>query len=1281
MKSPPDHRIPLSHPQQRVWYTELMYPGTGVSNLIGCIHFPGRRSELQALGDAIRQVVRRHDTLRLRLARTSSLICEQYFGDPVDLDLPVYEIGQSRTSLLEQSKLPLVLYDTPLVMFQLLCLPDDRIGYYFKFHHINVDAWTVSLLNNEIYKAYKGGASAQRAAPGTSFSEFFEREQRYLDSDQRREDEAFWQQHLAGLELEPSHGGPTASSAALQGASSIIATKRYEHEFDPELSAAITSFCKAQQTTVFRYLLAVFAIHYADRQAGKDVVLSTSHHNRLTPREKGMAGMTISPLSMRFPVPREVAFDAFLRQVHTISSACLSRQQHPYDLLSPYLRSQGNDPKQLLRWFVNFVPSFDGEYAVERYSPGADLAEFNVKINPNQRPRSAPLQLGVDARLALYDEEAVRSIFAHVEQIARETLARPQESIRALIQGSPRAAPAPVASRRRQRPLQTFPELFEQTARRFPDNVALVDGRGDKTYAALLAEVAALRGELLRRAVRPGDRVAVVTDRTADFVVAVLAILGAGAAYVPITPDTPAERLTQILGDAGVSLVLTDTPGELDGRPCVTVAEHRQHDSTAPMVQSGPEDVAYVIYTSGSTGSPKGVMVPHRALANLCAWYADLCDVTERDRCAAYCSFMFDVSVGELLTPLIRGAAVYVVPNAQRSSVSELGRYFDRSQITVATLPTKVGELFQAHVEPATLRVLTVIGEKLHPSSVKRTYKLINTYGPTEATVFATAYVVSGDEADIPIGSPAANTWTYVVDQHDQLVTAGEEGELLLAGEQIALGYIGNPELTREVFFENPFAEGEGDAIAYRTGDIVRARPDGELLYVGRRDRQIKIRGFRVEPEEIELCLVEHPAVEQCYVMVRDQGGEKALIAYCVCEQSAGPATAEGSGAMEQALRQYVQRRLPGYMLPEAFAFVAEIPLNSRGKTDTAALTALGGSSAGSREPVPPKNEVERQLLGFFLAVLKRDALGVTDSFFEQGGDSLKAMQLFALIEGQYGQTLPVSLIFQSPTVASLARVIARARVDGDVIDNIVQMKQGLGQQSLFCVHEFSCDVMPYTYLVGHLEDSQPVRGLRWTQQIAERVSTIEEVAELYLRTMRAEQPSGPYHLLGYSIGGTIAYEMARQLRLDGERVGFLGLVDAVNFVKDRKIVAELSVVTFKNVLLWLRGMSLDYKIAYLTATVGRVPSLRRLRQLFGAQRQLKAMALRYRPGPIDCDVVLFKSRSSRIGVGADLGWKQVAGGLEICEIESDHISILNEVHAAEIARRIGPAFAPTRSR
>lgn len=1225
--------FPLCHPQRRVWYSEILHPGTGVGNLAGCLHLPGTPADLPRLEAAIDRVVRRHDALRIRLVPTDAPVCAQVLGEPEGVgELPVWEVDGDRTLLHEMSRRPLPLFHRPLHQLALVVLPDDRVGFFFKYHHIVVDALSVSLLNQEILGAFQG---APDPAPAPSYLEFFEREARYLASEECRQEEVFWQGHLEGLALPPR-------------VHEAIQTRRYEHTFSPELSAAVEALARSQGATVFRFFLALFAAHFGGPALDRDVVLGTGHHNRLDEREKSMVGMTVSTLPLRLPVRPDDSFRSLLSWVQPLSTEGLARQRYPFDLLARHLRERGGEPLGLLRWFVNHIPGATGKSCVvERYSPGADLAELNIKINPNQWPRTAPLQLGVDARLCRHDAEAMALFFQRVEDLARRVVRDPDAPLRAPTR------PTPLDPG-----LELFPARFSASVARYPERVALVDEQGSLTWRELGDRVRRLAAALVARGVGPGRRVAVSCGRNRSYVEAVLGVLQAGGAWVPLLPDSPAPRRQQILEDAGPHLVLSDVPRDWEV-PVEGVADlASQEAAPVSFPDPDPEDEAYVLYTSGSTGIPKGVRVPHRALANLVDWNARLCGMEPQDRAAAFCSFAFDVSVAEMLVPLSVGAAVVVVPQEVREDVHALSRFLTRQGVTVASMPTRVGELFAALPEPPpSLRVLIVGGEKLGPCG-KPPFRLINGYGPTETAVYATTHEVEGGEGDVPIGRPVPGLQARVLDDDGRPVPPGQEGELWLVGVQVALGYTGDPSRTLRSFVPDPLGSGR---VAYRTGDRVVARPDGVLLFRGRRDRQVKRRGFRVEPRELERVLVDHPGVEQAVALARGD----TLVAWVT-----------GTASLSE-LERRAREHLPDWLRPDAIHAVSHIPYSPNGKVDGDALWGtVQPTGAGA---AAPRNGGETTLLGLFHQVLGRRDLGIHDPFFASGGDSLKAMQLFARIgqDPAWGAAPPpVGLLFQHPTVADLALAL-QSRLLGE--DHTLPLVRRGGPGVLFCVHDFSTDILPYRALVDHLDPSWTVRGVLWSWDQAAGATTLPDLAARYVTRLRALEPRGPYHLLGYSIGGTLAFEMARQLAAAGERVDFLGLLDTPNYAADGTFLQSMVRTAIRVGLAWFRGMSLAYKVAWITRAVGPVPRWSRIRDLLRAQGVLRRMGLGYTPGPYDGPVLLVRGRGRRATLGEDLGWASLVPHLQVAQVDADHVTLMGEAAAPALAQAIH-SLLPKRS-
>ncbi|HEV2734381.1 MAG TPA: amino acid adenylation domain-containing protein, partial [Longimicrobiaceae bacterium] len=688
-------------------------------------------------------------------------------------------------------------------------------------------------------------------------------------------------------------------------------------------------------------------------------------------------------------------------------------------------------------------------------------------------------------------------------------------------------------------------DLFQAQAARTPDAVA-VSWRGERTtYAGLDRRANRLASALRRRGVRPEVRVGVCMSRTPELLVAVLAVLKAGGAYVPLDPAYPPERLGYMVEDAGISLVLTEWRliGSLPESVAGVLAVDQARDAiaaepdTAPESGVLPENLSHVIFTSGSTGRPKGVMIRHSSTVALLHWLRENVSDEERSSVLFSTSINFDVSVAEIFGTLAWGGRLVLVENALE--LAEL----TEPVVHASMVPSAAAELLRSGGIPASVRTLNLGGEALPAPLAQGLYALGtvervgNLYGPTEDTTYSTYSLVEKGGAGVFVGRPVANTRAYVLDRRLQPVPGGVVGELYLAGDKLARGYAARPELTAERFLPDPF--GAPGSRMYRVMDRVRWRADGELEYLGRTDFQVKVRGFRIELGEVEAALGRHPAVRESVAVVReDAPGDRRIVAYVT---AAGDAEITPAG-----LREHAGRHLPEYMVPSAVVVLEGFPLSPNGKIDRRALPAPGRAEGGEGGYLPPRDTLELALARIWEEVLEAERVGVRDGFFALGGHSLLAVRLMARVEQATGVRLPLATLFSASTVEQLAAELRRgdARDDGSPL---VPIRPGGKRTPLFLVHPVGGDVLAYAPLARHLDREQPVYGLRSRGLApgAEPARTVEEMARDYLAALREARPAGPYRLGGWSMGGVVAYEMARRLEAAGERVERLVLVDA----------------------------------------------------------------------------------------------------------------------------------------
>ncbi|HVR98952.1 MAG TPA: non-ribosomal peptide synthetase, partial [Thermoanaerobaculia bacterium] len=789
----------------------------------------------------------------------------------------------------------------------------------------------------------------------------------------------------------------------------------------------------------------------------------------------------------------------------------------------------------------------------------------------------------------------------------------------------------------------------------------------------------------------PEVPVAVFMDRSVEMVVALLGVLKAGAAYVPLDPAYPPDRLAFMLEDCGAPVLLSQDwlvdrlPAETGARRiCLDPTfETVEDESDEPPVSAvAPGNLAYVIYTSGSTGRPKGVAVTHASAVALLRWAAGVFPDEELAGVLASTSICFDLSVFELFFPLSRGGCVLVVENALELLALEGGGVGGQPVTLLNTVPSAAAELVRALGLPGSVRTVCLAGEPIPAPLVGQIYaqpgvgRLLNLYGPSEDTTYSTVQRVEfadpGRAASPPIGRPIAGTRAYVLDAGLAPVPPGMPGELYLGGAGLARGYFHRPELTAERFVPDPFGP-EGEQL-YRTGDRVRHLADGRLDYLGRFDHQVKLRGFRVELGEIETVLARHPAVRQAVAVVRGS----ALVAYLVPPGDEPPQI--------QEIRDYLRDRLPDYMVPAVFVVLPELPLNPSGKIDRRALP-----DPGTEARMSPRDLVELALVQLWEEVLDIRPVGVRDDFFDLGGHSLLAVRLMALIRDRFGRELPLTSLFRAPTVEQLATLLRQ----GETLEQrtLVEItpRTASGADSLppfFCVHPAGGNILCYVELARALGPDQPFYGL---QLLEETAGSVEEMAARYAAAVREVQPQGPYSLGGWSSGGTIAFEMARLLAGTGEEIRLLALIDTprprfdgpwnsdepemmVMFARDLAATygRELpGTVTAE----YLRSIDPGERIQRVLAEAQAIylfpPDLTRAdaERLFGMFRSVQEAVSVYEPRPYPGRAAVFLADGSG-QEDPSFGW----GGLaEVAaeRIAGDHYSIVRAPHVEELARRL----------
>lgn len=1044
---------PTTEPQREVWLADQLGRDASLAyNESISLHFRGAL-DAGALHEALRGLVARHDILRANFGPDGRTLC---VNDERSTELPLIDLsaleGAARAervaaharSVVEE---PFDLDHGELLRAQLLKLAADEHLLVLTAHHIVCDGWSWWVIVRELGTLYSQ-ALGQPIAPlpaAESFADYALAEAEHPQGTTYKSDEAYWIRRFADggpiLDLPTDHPRPSRRT---------FPSVREDHLLDNELVAAVRRLGARQGASLFATLLASFAGLLSRLTAQNDVVVGIPAAGQSVDGHDHLVGHCVNLLPLRFELDHAQPFEQALGQAQGSLLDAIEHQRYTFGTLLKKLPLQ-RDPARLPLCSV----MFNIDQAMDQESTGFHGLGMRLITNPrlyenfelfvNAVQVQGGMRLECQYNTDLFDNSTIRRWLAAYETLLREAVARPDLPFGRLSVVSDTAReelhalqPAPVPFDRECR----MHEFFERQCDRTPERVAVEFDGAHIGYADLEARANRIAHLLRARGVRRGSLVGLVLDRGIDMLAGLLAVLKAGAGYVPLDPNFPAERLSYMAGDAGLAALVTTSKHaghfDLRGRPVLALDTLQDELSALPATRIGrdedtaqPESVAYVIYTSGSTGRPKGVQVPHRAVSNFLASMAKEPGLGADDRLVAVTTLSFDIAVLELLLPLSVGARVVLADRVTAADGVALKALIASSGATVMqATPASWRLLLDADWQgDANFKILCggeALPQDLAGQLLQRCGSLWNVYGPTETTVWSTcSRVVSPD--DIHIGRPIDNTQVWILDPRGELCPLGVPGEIWIGGDGVTLGYLNRPELTSERFVTDPFSATPG-ALLYRTGDRGRWRPGGVLEHQGRLDFQVKVRGYRIELGEIEALLAAHPQVARTVVVAReDRPGDVRLVAYVV----AGDAALQ-AGEGEAQLASYLRGSLPDYMIPQHILFLDAIPLLPNGKIDRKSLPAPDLTVKLAGERTAPRNALERTIAEAMAKVLGVAEVGVDDDFFSLGGHSLLAAQLTSRINKELGIALSLRALFDGPTVARLARMVQG--LDGEAV-------------------------------------------------------------------------------------------------------------------------------------------------------------------------------------------------------------------------------------------------------
>ena len=1274
-------RTPLSVAQRRLWFLHRFQGPSPAYNVPVALRLTGR-PDAAALRAAVGDVVARHESLRT--------VFPHHDGRPYQLvtdAAPVFDevVAHSAEELAAAVRAAgahcfELTRDRPLRTW--LIRHGDEHVLMMVMHHIAADGWSMGPLLRDLgtaYAARRAGAAPDWAALPVQYADFALWQAEVLGDENDPDSElgrqgAFWRRTLADLpdRLELPTDRPRPAVAGLEGGTVSFA-------IDEELHRDLTALARGHRASVFMVLQSVLAALLTRLGAGHDVPLGCAVAGRGDEATHDLIGFFVNTLVLRTDTSGDPTLSTLLDRVRETDLAAFAHQDLPFErlveLLNP-VRSTAHHP--LFQVMLTLQNLDDVEPRLTGLTVRADQVDGEAaKVDlafllEEQVEDGVPAGVGGIVRYAtsIFDAATVQALADRFVRLLGAAVREPERPLREIDVLSD-AERGRILERWQGRPAEvpahTWPDLFERQVRRTPDAEAVVRGAESLTYRELDERADRLAHRLAAAGTGPGDVVALLLPRSVDLVVAVLATLKAGAAYLPVDLEYPPDRIAFLLRDARPSCVVrsaaTGAVGDLGDVPVVMVGDDGSTPVGGPLPRARLDDAAYVMYTSGSTGVPKGVVVTHRGIAGLAAHHAERYLAGPGSRVAQLISPSFDVSVSELCLALLTGACL-VVPDRQPVG-AQLAAFLAEERITHACVPPSVLASVPRVALPA-LRLLSTGAESI-PAELLAFWsdgrRMVNAYGPTEATVDVASWVCdTGFAQSPPIGRPIPTVRVYVLDRHLVPVPPGVPGELYVSSPGLARGYLRRPALTAERFVADPFSAAGGRL--YRTGDLVRWEGSGELRFLGRADNQVKIRGLRVELDEIEIALARRPGVAHAVVLVRDDPGGEQLAGYVVPEP--------GEVLDPAALRAELDRLLPRHMVP-VLAVLDALPLTANGKLDRAALPAPAGPEENGRAPGTFLEEVLGTL---FAEALGRDRVGADADFFALGGHSLLAMQLGERISAAIGAEVPVRALFEAPTVAALA-----ARLDGlsPQPDGPLLTLRGGDLAGLFCMPPSLGLSWGYFGLARALAGDRPVYGVqaRGLDDAAPLPRSLAEMAADYAEQIRAVQPDGPYHLLGYSIGGNIAQAVATVLQEQGHEVGLLAILDARPGDPAQAAVPleRQRVLTAADVLATMsddaggdpgdRGSEAEQRgraLAVLREAVSGIAGERHLDVMINSVRAVTA----HRPDAYKGDVLLIVSAG---GAALREAWAPyVDGRLELVRVDCGHHDLLTAEPVALIA-------------
>lgn len=1279
---------PLTEAQSGLWYAQRLDPANPLFNTGQYIELAGAL-DLPAFEAALAQAVTEADALALRMvddpagpvqfvdpANRPSLAIIDVSHAPDPLAAAQADIARDMATAIDPTR-------EKLAAERLFILGPARFIWQQRIHHLAIDGYGMILLTQrvaELYNAQLRGTQASAPAPGIAAA--FAEDAAYRAGEKRGRDGDYWRTLFADR--------PDVASLAAGNPASAHAFHRRAAEIDGGAFARLKALGERTNIPWPDVVTALSAAYVQRHTATAEVIVGVPFMARLGSTAARVPAMLMNVLPLRVNAPADGALDDFLGEVAKRLVRARRHGRYRSEQLRRDLKLIGGQ-RRLHGPLINLLPfdetprliGLDSRLEVLSTGPVEDIT-CTFRLHG-----TAGLRLEVDANPELYLPEAVEAHALRLKhfieaasaagRLGEVPTATPAEAERHLFTLNATDHPIPDT---------TLAALIERAMAATPDAPALRFDGVTMDYATLDARSRALAEKFAGIAGVGGSLIAVALPRSFELMIVLVAILRAGAAYLPLDLAQPDARLSRILASARPRLVLAhvDEAHRFEGMVEVLAPEDWQVEPAGvPLVSPKPDDAAYVIYTSGSTGEPKGVVIEHRAIVNRLLWMREHYGFGPQDRILQKTPATFDVSVWEFFLPLLAGACLVIAPPEAHRDPVALARLIREEAVTTAHFVPSMLAAFLTEPSARGIAIARVFcsGEELPVDLRERFHRTLsaqlhNLYGPTEAAVDVSYWPAGPDDRanPVPIGFPVWNTRLYVLDGQGRPQPSGVPGNLFLGGVQLARGYLGRPDLTDERFLPDPFRPGER---IYATGDLALWRPDGAVVFLGRSDHQIKIRGLRVELGEIETAVMSSGRTRQAVLLAREDRGTRRIVAYVVPEP----------GADMAALRAHVASRLPDYMVPAAFVALEALPVTANGKLDRAALPAPDFAGTGSRAPQTP---TETALAGLFAEQLELTTpIAAEDDFFALGGDSLHAVALLLKVRERWGSDPGLGALFAQPTVEGFARLIEAEGEEDAGLGPLITLSEGDPDlPPLFVIHPAGGISWCYGRLARSLSPRRTVYGVQ-APALAPDVANPESMDALaadYVARIRNVRPHGPYHLLGWSVGGIIAQAMAVKLREAGAELGVVALLDSYpcdvwrgepDPGEDGALKALIAIAGHDPDRLPALALNCASVLAFLRATdspLGRLPEVALdgvVRVVAGNNRLVRG----HFHGRFEGTLTHFRAALDH--QGRDLSpaqWRPYAARVEVIDVPSQHAHLTGPEATAFIAPVLARALA-----